>query len=188
VQTPSIPTPSIVPVAPAEPLNPSYGHVDTNGYNSNNEKQNGFYQQAVETNPPPAYPATPQPPVAAPLTYATALYAYSGGDAGDLGLQVNDRVAVTEYMNADWWKGKNERTGQEGIFPRNYVKIEDVKADSGPSSYGNMPMDVAQGGGSSDGKPSKGQEMGKKFGKKMGNAAIFGAGATIGSNLVNSIF
>lgn len=28
----------------------------------------------------------------------------------------------------------------------------------------------------------------KKFGKKMGNAAIFGAGATIGSNIVNLIF
>ncbi|ODV58500.1 Pin3p [Ascoidea rubescens DSM 1968] len=28
----------------------------------------------------------------------------------------------------------------------------------------------------------------KKFGSKLGNAAIFGAGATIGSNLVNSIF
>jgi LAS seventeen-binding protein 1/2 len=36
--------------------------------------------------------------------------------------------------------------------------------------------------------PGKGQEMGKKFGKKLGNAAIFGAGATIGGNIVNSIF
>jgi hypothetical protein len=37
-------------------------------------------------------------------------------------------------------------------------------------------------------KPGKGGEMGKKFGKKLGNAAIFGAGATIGGNIVNSIF
>jgi len=37
-------------------------------------------------------------------------------------------------------------------------------------------------------KPSKLEENGKKFGKKMGNAAIFGAGATIGSNSVNGIF
>jgi len=37
-------------------------------------------------------------------------------------------------------------------------------------------------------RPSKGAEMGKKFGKKLGNAAIFGAGATIGSDIVNSIF
>ena len=31
-------------------------------------------------------------------------------------------------------------------------------------------------------------DRGKKFGKKLGNAAIFGAGATIGGNIVNSIF
>lgn len=37
-------------------------------------------------------------------------------------------------------------------------------------------------------KYSKLEEQGKKFGKKMGNAAIFGAGATIGSNIVNGIF
>jgi hypothetical protein len=39
-----------------------------------------------------------------------------------------------------------------------------------------------------EGGGSKMGEHGKKFGKKLGNAAIFGAGATIGSNIVNSIF
>jgi hypothetical protein len=53
-----------------------------------------------------------------------------------------------------------------------------------------MPLAIA---GSSAGQPegrkySKLEENGKKFGKKMGNAAIFGAGATIGSNIVNGIF
>ena len=61
---------------------------------------------------------------------------------------------------------------------------------SSPASYGNMPLQVAQGSSiPMDGrKPSKFEEQGKKFGKKMGNAAIFGAGATIGSNIVNGIF
>ncbi|KAI4265044.1 MAG: hypothetical protein LQ337_009017 [Flavoplaca oasis] len=105
-------------------------------------------------------------------------------------------------MNADWAKGKNERTGQEGIFPRSYVQIIDEKspmgimappqtpAQAGSSSsggYGNVPMDVAQ-SGSGGGGESKFNEHGKKFGKKMGNAAIFGAGATIGSNIVRGIF
>lgn len=40
----------------------------------------------------------------------------------------------------------------------------------------------AEGGGSKMG------EMGKKIGGKFGNAAIFGAGATFGGNIVNSIF
>jgi LAS seventeen-binding protein 1/2 len=52
-----------------------------------------------------------------------------------------------------------------------------------------MPLDVANTGGSQPGRStSKLEEHGKKFGKKMGNAAIFGAGATIGSNIVNGIF
>ena len=92
------------------------------------------------------------------------------------------------------WRGRNERTGLEGIFPRSYVNVIEEKPRpmlySTPSSYGNMPLDVAQGSATSlEGrKPSKFEENGKKFGRKMGNAAIFGAGATIGSNIVNGIF
>ncbi|KAG5986194.1 hypothetical protein E4U43_005619, partial [Claviceps pusilla] len=56
------------------------------------------------------------------------------------------------------------------------------------------PMAVAAGGQAPEGGQQQGGEgnkvnqYGKKFGKKLGNAAIFGAGATIGGNLVNSIF
>lgn len=123
-----------------------------------------------------------------PLCAATALYAYKGEDQGDLTLQPNDHIEVTEYMNAEWWKGRSTRTGEVGIFPRSYVRVEEAKLPQAPSGYGNAPLDVS-GMGNGDGKvPGKGQEMGKKFGKKLGNAAIFGAGATIGGNIVNSIF
>ena len=59
----------------------------------------------------------------------------------------------------------------------------------GPSNPYNSavpPMQIAD--QPVESKPGKGGEMGKKFGKKLGNAAIFGAGATIGGNIVNSIF
>ena len=120
--------------------------------------------------------------------------------------------------------GKNCRTGEEGIFPSNYVRSENYPsplASGQPSGgyYGEKqgypgqqqqpyqpyqaqqqqhqdpynshvpPVAIAsepqQVG---DEKGGKAQEMGKKFGKKLGNAAIFGAGATIGGNIVNSIF
>lgn len=154
------------------------------------EKRVGYYAETANP-PPPAYPSAPAAPPT--LAQASALYQYNAQDAGDLALGPGDRIAVTEYMNAEWWKGRNERTGQEGIFPRSYVKVEEkgpVASDQPqPSNYGNMPLDVANGVGSGPGKePGKGQEMGKKFGKKLGNAAIFGAGATIGGNIVNSIF
>ncbi|KAI9881608.1 MAG: hypothetical protein M1830_000172 [Pleopsidium flavum] len=155
-----------------------------------NEKQNGFYiPSQLPVPPPPAYASNASGPP--PLATATALYAYQPTDAGDLALMPHDHIAVSEWMNADWAKGRNQRTGQEGIFPRSYVNVLDKQPpNSGPTNYGNMPLDVSQSGASpaEPGQPSKINEQGKKFGKKMGNAAIFGAGATIGSNIVNSIF
>jgi hypothetical protein len=102
------------------------------------------------------------------------MYPYNASDAGDLNLQPNDRIAVTEYMNGEWWKGRNERTGQEGIFPKSYVRVEEkAMPPPAPSSYGNMPTDVAQG---QQEEPSKGKSTAQKLGGKLGNAAIFGAG------------
>jgi hypothetical protein len=113
-------------------------------------------------------------------------------------------------MNADWWMGRNVRTGQEGIFPRNYVVVEqEHNNEKAPMPMGYQQPQYAAAapvGGGYPGAPgpvqqygqqqqqqgeegnSKMGEHGKKFGKKLGNAAIFGAGATIGSNIVNSIF
>ncbi|KAL8662655.1 MAG: hypothetical protein Q9202_004520 [Teloschistes flavicans] len=145
--------------------------------------------------PPPAYSHAPNP-----IASASALYEYLPSDAGDLAIAPNDRISILEFMNADWAKGRNERTGGEGIFPRSYVQIVDEKTAMVPqpppqqqqqgSGYGNMPMDVSQSGAGAPAASgeSKFNQQGKKFGKKMGNAAIFGAGATIGSNIVNGIF
>lgn len=46
--------------------------------------------------PPPAYPQVP--PI---MGLATALYAYTPTDAGDLALQPHDRIQVIEHMNDD---------------------------------------------------------------------------------------
>jgi len=84
-------------------------------------------------------------------------------------------------MNADWWMGRNLRTGDEGIFPKNYVLVEEgekrasMGASSapvgGPSAPVNPynshvpPMAIASGGGERDG-VGKVNDNGKKFGKK----------------------
>ncbi|KLJ05460.1 hypothetical protein EMPG_11039 [Blastomyces silverae] len=137
--------------------------------------------------PPPAYASGP--PI---LSTASALYAYTPTDAGDLALQPQDKIQVLEHMNNDWWRGRNERTSLEGIFPRTYVSvIEEKSTIHSPqpvSSYGNLPLEVSHSGSSGSHRPSKFEQNGKKFGKKMGNAAIFGAGATVGSKIVNGIF
>ena len=53
-------------------------------------------------------------------------------------------------MNAEWWKGRSSRTGQEGIFPSSYVKVldeksaaaaQDTKNTGNDNNYGNMPLE-----------------------------------------------
>ncbi|KAH8654472.1 hypothetical protein BGZ60DRAFT_532841 [Tricladium varicosporioides] len=188
---------------------------------------NAFSNLRVNNDPPPPAYTTPTPPSlpnrATPpkpeIARATALYRYT--EPEDCNFEVGDQIAVYEYMNADWWLGRNIRTGKEGVFPVNYVQVAPTnpnpatpsphgvygneKANAYPGAYQQQsqpppppgpsdpynssvpPMAVAS-GSSEPSKPGKGQEMGKKFGKKLGNAAIFGAGATIGGNIVNSIF
>lgn len=127
-------------------------NLQNNGYGANRatdeKKDNSYYQPAATPQPPPAYGAPPGPPPQAnypPLAQATALYPYNSTDAGDLALQPNDHITVTEYMNAEWWKGRSSRTGQEGIFPRSYVKVieEKAPASSTTNNYGNMPLEVS---------------------------------------------
>jgi len=163
------------------------------------EKKNpaniGYYADTPTNAPPPAYPSVPATPAGPPvLAHASAMYQYNAQDAGDLALMPNDKVVVTEYMNTEWWKGKNERTGMEGIFPASYVRKEEKAvmpmmqpSAPAPSNYGNLPLDVSN-GAQTPHEPSKAEQQGKKFGKKLGNAAIFGAGATIGGKIVNGIF
>lgn len=192
-------------------------------------------------NPPPSYTQShAQPPRNEPVhvevAHAVALYKYSDPDPRDLNFEPGDHISVMEMLNPEWWMGKNVRTGEEGIFPKSYVRQENYPSPLAPPpsqspagfygrdnkgpAYGqpqqqqqNMggyypgqqqqqqqyapgPSDPYQGpvppmqiaAQPTEQQPGKGAEMGKKFGKKLGNAAIFGAGATIGSNIVNSIF
>lgn len=78
------------------------------------------------------------------------------------------------------WRGRNERTNLEGIFPRSYVTVIDEKpgqhVSPQPTSYGNLPLEISQSGSTTPSggrRPSKLEEHGKKFGKKMGNAGMY---------------
>ncbi|PSN73447.1 SH3-domain-containing protein [Corynespora cassiicola Philippines] len=197
---PAVPAqvPAQVPVQQMSNLSVAQREADQVRNDTKSPASIGYYSDNAANPPPPAYPTPPAAPAGPPaIAYANALYQYNAQDAGDLALMPNDKITVTEYMNNEWWKGRNERTGQEGIFPASYVRRDEkavipavAPSAPQPSNYGNMPLDVSNGVGSSNNpqEPSKFEENGKKFGKKLGNAAIFGAGATIGGKIVNGIF
>ncbi|KAG9247126.1 hypothetical protein BJ878DRAFT_539588 [Calycina marina] len=151
---------------------------------------------SMNDNPPPSYQSTGPPalptrnststPKPKEVMRASALYTYES--VGDCCFNVGDEIIVMKIVNDDWWVGKNAKTGSEGAFPKTYVQ---PRNGSSTGNYYNgenavPPMQISEQAGEKQ--PSKGREMGEKFGKKLGSAAIFGAGATIGGNIVNGIF
>ncbi|BFZ63979.1 protein that induces appearance of [PIN+] prion when overproduced [Saitoella coloradoensis] len=166
------------------------------------------FSNSLSLNPSQSQP--PAPPVRgpAPIAHATALYAYPASDPGDLALQPGERVEVLEYVNGDWWKGRIARTQREGIFPSNYVQLQEKSMPPAPMPYQQQQVYApTQPGPYNAPIPYQQQQVQQQqpqqqtvivepkkesmlhgVGKKFGNAAIFGAGATVGGNIVNSIF
>lgn len=144
--------------------------------------------------------------------WVEAIFDYAAQQPEDLPLRPGDKIRVIEKPNPNWSKG--ECNGRVGMFPTNYTKpAADGKVDDKSRGYGGyqpgyqapvqqysqqpfppastnyyqppvqeQPQQQAQAQ-----QPHADGNM-KKLGKKFGNAAIFGAGATVGSDIINSIF
>ncbi|AQZ16145.1 (ZYRO0G20372g) [Zygosaccharomyces parabailii] len=130
--------------------------------------------------------------------YVEAIYQFDPQNEGDLQIKPGDKIEVTEKCSADWYKGKCN--GKEGMFPANYVKPA-FSGESGARPAAPPPQQSEK-----DKQPEQPQQQAQpmvvqqdkphrhrcrkglsKFGRKLGNATIFGAGATIGNNIVNAI-
>lgn len=55
---------------------------------------------------------------------ATALWPWSANNQGQLAFKAGDTITITEWADENWGRGKNTRTGREGVFARNYVSMK----------------------------------------------------------------
>ncbi|EPY53597.1 wiskott-Aldrich syndrome binding protein Lsb1 [Schizosaccharomyces cryophilus OY26] len=199
------------PMVPSSSNVPHQGNPSTSGKASSSvDTDSGHPGGEPPMPPPPSYPHAVEN---SPAERVVALYNFPGPDAGDLPFRVGDIILVKDHINNDWWRGSLH--GREGIFPSNYVSVLDDAATKPPSippvqyiSPGSssstpiypppnaypgpgyavqqppaqQPVIVAQGSS-----PKKHNGL-KKLGSNVGNAFVFGAGATAGADLVNSIF
>ncbi|XP_029934180.1 LIM and SH3 domain protein 1-like isoform X1 [Myripristis murdjan] len=51
-----------------------------------------------------------------------ALYSYSAADADEVSLLEGDLISDAEQIDEGWMYGRNQRTGQRGMLPANYVR------------------------------------------------------------------
>jgi drebrin-like protein len=75
-------------------------------------------------------PETAPEPVAAPVesgNVRTAIvsYDYDKDDDNEISLKEGEVVTDIEFVDADWWQGKNS-AGEVGLFPSNYVELEEL--------------------------------------------------------------
>lgn len=74
--------------------------------------------------PPPRRNVEPEPePEKEEAPWAIAEYDYEAGEENELTFEENDKIINISFVDDDWWLGKLEKTGEEGLFPSNYVAL-----------------------------------------------------------------
>ncbi|KAH3661872.1 hypothetical protein OGAPHI_006051 [Ogataea philodendri] len=77
-----------------------------------------------ESAPEPAAEPDPEPePEAAPGLTAVAEYDYEATEDNEITFSEQDLITDIEQVDDDWWLGSVN--GQRGLFPANYVKLQD---------------------------------------------------------------
>ncbi|CAH0053811.1 unnamed protein product, partial [Clonostachys solani] len=106
----------------------------------------GFEGLCPEALIGPAVPAdknaskSPKIPLYSPNN-VTALYTWLGESEEDMKILKNDQILVIENLGDDWCKGVNWRTGLTGVFPRTYVRFQEIaNSQGGQKSPGNVDM------------------------------------------------
>lgn len=84
---------------------------------------------AAAAPPMPAHPSEPEPAAAPPQPAggsgptATALYDYEAAEDNELSFPEGATVTGLEFPDEDWWLGSYN--GQSGLFPANYVELNE---------------------------------------------------------------
>ncbi|CCH61572.1 hypothetical protein TBLA_0F00280 [Henningerozyma blattae CBS 6284] len=81
-----------------------------------------------ESEPVPSLPsrenATEEPSKPAGGATAIAQYDYEAAEDNELTFNENDKIINIEFVDDDWWLGELESSGEKGLFPSNYVELE----------------------------------------------------------------
>ncbi|KAI8337483.1 hypothetical protein BC941DRAFT_461129 [Chlamydoabsidia padenii] len=86
-------------------------------------------QQDTHTapSPPPAAPVAAPAPAAAVEDLgqvAIGLYDYEAGEDNEISFRENDRITHIEFASEDWWQGVGPDGKSFGLFPANYVQLQ----------------------------------------------------------------
>ena len=104
-------------------------------YVSLNEKAADKEEEAPAPAPAPSLPSREETQAAPALPSrseqkpesktATAEYDYEKDEDNEIGFSEGDLIVEIEFVDDDWWQGKHSKTGEVGLFPANYVVLNE---------------------------------------------------------------
>lgn len=84
---------------------------------------------------------------------AVAQYDYERDEDNEVEFNEGDIIVEIEFVDEEWWSGKNSRTGETGLFPGSYVTIKDeTQTADGASAAAQAPAPHTEPTASSEGK------------------------------------
>jgi len=109
----------------AESSGPSLGGSTLMSQGSSNTMERSSNQNFRDitkaAEKPKARPAPPPKPKRS-QPFKTAAWDYVAAEGDELEMKAGDKIIVLEAVDGDWGKGKNDRTGEIGLYPMNYVE------------------------------------------------------------------
>lgn len=81
--------------------------------------------EVKQEEPAPAAPTLPsrEEPKAKAKPTATAEYDYEKDEDNEIGFAEGEIIVDIDFVDEDWWSGTRQKTGEVGLFPANYVKL-----------------------------------------------------------------
>ncbi|CDO95789.1 unnamed protein product [Kluyveromyces dobzhanskii CBS 2104] len=119
-EVPSLPTRRNVPPPPESDEEEEEEVVDEDE-SAFAESRQAEFQRSI---PPPAPRRTQQAKKASGPS-AVAEYDYEAGEDNELTFEENARIVNIQFVDDDWWLGELESSGEKGLFPSNYVNLEE---------------------------------------------------------------